>query len=40
MDDGEIIGKAHSAMYTRLKNQGAVTPYEVLIDVGVLTNEI
>ena len=39
MNDGEIIGKVHSSMYTRLKNQEMVAPFEVLIDVGVLTKE-
>ena len=39
MKDGEIIGKVHSSMYTRLKNQGVVAPFEVLIDAGVLSKE-
>ena len=39
MNDGEIIGKVHSSMYTRLKNQGVVAPYEVLMDIGVLSKE-
>ena len=39
MNDGEIIGKVQSSMYTRLKNQGVVAPFEVLIDIGVLTKE-
>ena len=39
MNDGEIIGKVHSSMYTRLKSQGVAAPFEVLIDVGVLTKE-
>ena len=39
MKDGEIVGKVHSSMYTRLKNQGVVAPFEVLIDAGVLSKE-
>jgi len=39
MNDGEIIGKVQSSMYTRLKNQGVVSPFEVLMDVGVLSKE-
>ena len=39
MNDGEIIGKVQSSMYTRLINQGVVFPFEVLMDVGVLSKE-
>ena len=39
MNDGEIIGKVQSSMYTRINNQGVVAPFEVLMDVGVLTKE-
>lgn len=39
MNDGEWIGKVHSAMYHQCQNRGYATPVDVLIDIGVLSKE-
>ena len=37
MNNGEIVGKVHSSMYTQIKNGGMAVPAQVLIDLGVLS---
>ncbi|MGN0341227.1 MAG: hypothetical protein ACI4DO_00375 [Roseburia sp.] len=36
MDDKELIGKIHSAMYHQCQHRGYATPVDVLMDIGVL----
>ena len=37
MNDKELKGKVHSAMYTLIKDKGFATPVDVLMAVGVLS---
>jgi len=37
--DKQLQGKVHSAMYMQLRGKGIVTPVEVLIAIGALSNE-
>lgn len=37
MNDKEIIGKIHSAMYYQLKKTGVFAPVDVLMDIGLLS---
>jgi hypothetical protein len=37
MNNKELIGKVHSAIYTLIKDKGVAVPVEVLITVGVLS---
>ncbi|MDL2319037.1 hypothetical protein LJC74_08220 [Eubacteriales bacterium OttesenSCG-928-A19] len=39
MNDGEIIGKVHSAMYHQCLKRGFSTPVDVLIDIGALPKQ-
>ena len=39
MNNGELIGKVHSAMYHQCQKRGYATPVDVLMDVGVLTKQ-
>ena len=39
MNDGEIIGKIHSAMYHQCKERGYAAPVDVLMDMGVLPKQ-
>ena len=39
MNDGELIGKVHSAMYHQCQNQGYAAPVDVLMDIGVLPKQ-
>ena len=40
MNNGELIGKVHSAMYHQCQARGYAAPVDVLIDIGVLPAEI
>ena len=39
MNNAEMIGKVHSAMYHQCQKRGYATPVDVLMDVGVLTKQ-
>lgn len=39
MNDGELIGKVHSAMYHQCQNRGYAAPVDVLMDIGVLPKQ-
>ncbi len=39
MNDGELIGKVHSAMYHQCQKRGYATPVDVLMDIGVLPKQ-
>ncbi len=39
MNDGELIGKVHSAVYHQCKARGYAAPVDVLLDIGVLPKE-
>lgn len=39
MNNGEWIGKVHSAVYHQCQRRGYAAPVDVLIDIGVLTKE-
>lgn len=39
MNDGELIGKVHSAMYHQCQTRGYAAPVDVLIDMGVLPKQ-
>lgn len=36
MNDAQLIGAVHSAVYHQCKERGYATPVDVLMDVGVL----
>ena len=36
INNAEIIGKVHNSMYHQLQKNGAATPVDVLMDLGVL----
>lgn len=37
MNNGEIIGKVHNSMYQQIKKSGMVTPVQVIMDLGYLS---
>jgi hypothetical protein len=37
MNDGELIAKVNSAMYTLVKSKGYAAPVDILIEIGVLS---
>ncbi len=37
MNNGELIGKVHNAVYQQIKKTGKATPVQVLIDLGYLS---
>ena len=39
MNDKELIGKVHSAVYHQCKNRGFAAPVDVLMDVGCLSKQ-
>lgn len=39
MNEKELIGKVHSAVYHQCQQRGYATPVDVLMDMGVLTKE-
>ena len=39
MNDKELIGKVHSAVYHQCKNRGFAAPVDVLMDVGYLSKQ-
>ena len=39
MNDGELIGKVHSAMYHQCQARGYAAPVNVLMDIGVLPKQ-
>ena len=39
MNDGELIGKVHSAMYHQCMDRGYAAPVDVLMDIGVLPKQ-
>lgn len=39
MNDGELIGKVHSAMYHQCQSRGYAAPVDVLMDIGVLPKQ-
>ncbi len=39
MDDKELIGAVHSAVYHQCQRRGYATPVDVLIDIGVLSQK-
>ena len=39
MNDKELTGKVHSAMYRQCQTRGYAAPVDVLMDIGVLTRE-
>lgn len=39
MNDDELIGKVHSAMYHQCQERGYAAPVDVLMDIGVLSKQ-
>jgi hypothetical protein len=39
MNDGELIGKVHSAMYHQCQARGYAAPVDVLMDIDVLPKQ-
>ena len=39
MNNGELIGKVHNAMYQQCRKRGYAAPVDVLMDIGVLSKE-
>lgn len=39
MTDKEIIGKVHAAVYHQCRSRGYATPVDVLMDIGVLSEQ-
>lgn len=39
MNDGELIGNVHSAMYHQCMDRGYAAPVDVLMDIGVLPKQ-
>ena len=39
MNDGELIGKVHAAMYHQCRSRGYTAPVDVLMDIGVLPKQ-
>ena len=39
MNDGELRGKVHSAVYTLVKDRGFASPVDVLMEIGALSKD-